>query len=248
MSEKNGILKFIFSKNHILPSPMANKVGVPILRTFLSDIIINLRRFKNCRARSKYEKDLIDNGIAVIPNFLPDDEFEKLKIEFNEIISKNDIRHTDYGSTKSVSSIVNKEKYSSYETIKNFSKNKDLIRLISVGEGRKVFEKIDTLVFEKTTFGDPNNDTDVNLQFHADVHFHSHKVLYYMDDVTDDNAPFNYCLGSHKNNLKRLWFEFKRGQLKDAHKNSWRIDDHHEKKFFDDYYKNLMKKKIRSNW
>ena len=66
MNEKNSILDFVLSKNHILPSPMANKVGIPTLRTILSNFIINVRRLKNCRAENKYEKDLINDGIAVI--------------------------------------------------------------------------------------------------------------------------------------------------------------------------------------
>ena len=243
MSEKNGVLNFILSKNHILPSPIANKVGIPTLRTILSNFLINLRRFKNCRAENIHEKELIDKGITVIPNFLPEDDFQKLKKEFNEVISEKEVRQTDYGSTKSISKIITKEKYASFEAIQNLANNKELIRLISVGEGRKVFKEIDTLVFEKTTFGDPKHDTDVNLRFHADIHFHSHKVLYYMDDVTSDMGPFEYCVGSHKNNIKRLWFEFKRGQLKDAHDNTWRIDNHYEKKYFKKFYEKLMKNK-----
>ena len=40
---------YIVSQNHIVPSPLANRLGVPVIRTFLADILIKLRRFKNCR-------------------------------------------------------------------------------------------------------------------------------------------------------------------------------------------------------
>ena len=88
------------SKNHILPSPTANKMGVPILRTILGNLGIILRRYKNCRPITSYEKDLIKNGIVIIPNFLPDEEFQKLKKEFLEIISKTDVENANSGSTK----------------------------------------------------------------------------------------------------------------------------------------------------
>ena len=245
MIEKNSLWNFILSKNHILPSPTANKIGIPILRTIFSNLGIILRRLKNCRPITVYEKDLIKNGIVVIPNFLPDDEFQNLKKEFSRVITDNDVEKSNRGSTKFSYKYLKQEEYNNYETIKNFSKNKQLIRLICVAEGMKLFKELKTLIFEKTDFGEPLADTDPNKLFHSDVHFHSHKVLYYIDDVTNDNGPFEYCKGSHKNNIERLWFEFKRGQLKDAHKNSWRIDDHHENKFFDNYYKKLMTNKYQ---
>ena len=47
---------YIVSQNHILPSPLANKLGVPVLRTLLADILIKLRRLKNCRPKDDYKK------------------------------------------------------------------------------------------------------------------------------------------------------------------------------------------------
>ena len=52
---------------------------IPILRTILSNLGIILRRYKNCRPITSYEKDLIKNGIVIKPNFLQDEEFQKLK-------------------------------------------------------------------------------------------------------------------------------------------------------------------------
>ena len=243
MIEKNSLWNFILSKNHILPSPTANKIGIPILRTIFSNLGIILRRLKNCRPITVHEKDLIKNGIVVIPNFLPDDEFQNLKKEFSKVITDNDVEKSNRGSTKFSYKYLKQEEYNNYETIKNFSKNKQLIRLICVAEGMKLFKELKTLIFEKTDFGEPLADTDPNKLFHSDVHFHSHKVLYYIDDVTDDNGPFAYCKGSHKNNFDRLFFEFKRGQLKDANQSGWRINDHQDNNFFKNYFNKLMNNK-----
>lgn len=244
MSEKNNLWNFILSKNHIIPSPIANKIGVPVIRTILSNLAVNLRRVKNCRPKTVHEKKLLSNGIVVIPNFLPDDEFQDLKKEFNQIISKKNINISNIGSTNVLFSSLKKNDYSKYEAIKKFSKNKKLIRLICVAEGMKLFDEIKTLIFEKTNFGNPEKDTDPNKLFHADVHFHSHKVLYYIEDVSNDNGPFAYCKKSHQNSLERLYFELRRGQLRDGHINSWRIINHQQKNFFKNYYNKLMKNKI----
>tara|TARA_Y100000996_G_scaffold33271_1_gene23438 strand:- start:801 stop:1169 length:369 start_codon:yes stop_codon:yes gene_type:complete len=66
-----------------------------------------------------------------------------------------------------------------------------------------------------------------------------------MSDVTEKGGPFIYCKNSHKNNLNRLWFEFKRGQLKDSHIEGWRIQKHLDKKFFKNYFEKLKNKEYK---
>ena len=244
---KNSLWDYIVNKNHIIPSPLGNKLGIPVLRTILANLIIKIRRLKNCRPKNDYENKLIEDGIVVIPNFLPEEEFQQLKKEFDTMIldSAKDSIITKNGSSEINTYLINKEKYDNFPAIKNFAENKQLIRLIAVGEGKHVFKEIESLRLERSIFGDPEKDTDLNIEFHAAVHFHSHKVLFYMDNVTENEGPFNYCLKSHKNNFDRLWFELKRGQLNDAHKKNWRIENHLDKKFFKNYFQKLMNKRYK---
>ena len=237
---------YIVSQNHILPSPLANKLGVPVLRTLLADILIKLRRLKNCRPKDDHEKKLIEDGIVVIPNFLPDQDFKELKSEFDNNISiSENVKIVKKGSMQVNIRKVEKNEYEKFPAMKKFARNKQLIRLISVGEGIKVVDELKKFDLEKTIFGDPDKDTDGNVPFHADIHFHSHKVLYYMSDVTEEGGPFIYCKNSHLNNLDRLWFEFKRGQLKDAHIEGWRIQQHLDKKFFNNYFSKLKNQEYK---
>ena len=189
---KKSLWQYILSKNHIIPSPLGNKLGIPVLRTILADLIIKIRRLKNCRPKNYYENKLIEDGIVVIPSFLPEEEFRLLKKEFDSVV-KDSTKYTKFGTSKTYNYPINKEKYDNFPGIKNFAKNKQLIRLIAVGEGSHIFNEINSLRLERSTFGDPKKETDANVEFHADIHFHSHKVLFYMDDVEDNNGPFNYC-------------------------------------------------------
>ena len=237
---------YILSQNHIVPSPLANKIGVPVLRTLLADILIKLRRLKNCRPKDDYEKKLIGDGIVVIPNFLPDEDFKELKSEFDNNISiSENVKIVKKGSMQVNIRKVEQNEYEKFPAMKKFARNKQLIRLISVGEGIKVVDELKKFDLEKTIFGDPDKDTDGNVPFHADIHFHSHKVLYYMSDVTEEGGPFVYCKNSHLNNLDRLLFEFKRGQLKDAHIEGWRIQEHLDKKFFNNYFNKLKNQEYK---
>ena len=243
---KYSLWNFIMSKTHILPSPMANKLGVQLIRIILTNFLILLRRFKNCRPRTNYEKKLINEGIVVIPNFLPENEFLELKKEINEVISKsNENKISEHGSTKTFRHDFKTEDFRSFPSIQRFAKNEKLIRLISVAEGSKVFNEIRSFGFETSMFEDPKTDNDNNVFFHSDVHFHSHKILFYTSDVTEENAPFAYCINSHKNNIKRLFFEFKRGLLNDSHDEKWRIQNNLHIKFFKNYFNYLMKLKYK---
>jgi len=221
---KYSLWNFITSKTHTLPSPLANKLGVQIIRIIITNFLILLRRLKNCRPRTNYEKKLINEGIIVIPNFLSEKEFLEFKKEINEIIYKsNEIKISENGSTKTFQQNFKTEDYRNFPFIQRFAKNEKLIRLISVAEGLKVFDEIKSFTFETSIFGDPDKDNDNNVPFHADVHFHSHKVFFYTEDVTEENAPFAYCINSHKNNFKRLFFEYKKGLLNNAHNENSRI-------------------------
>ena len=244
--KNKSLWDYFISKNHVLPSPFANRVGLPVIRTWISDILIKLRRLKNCKAKTDYEKQLLNDGIVVIPNFLPLNEFSKLKDEYNQILSNSKNKQiTKKGSVKIEIHSLNSEESLDYPSMLNFSKNKKLIRLISVGEGIKPVKQIKKFNLEKSIFGSPENDNDQNVKFHSDIHFDSHKILYYISDVTDNDAPFIYCKKSHKNNFWRLWYEFRRGQLDNSHKDNYRIENHLDKKFFKNYFKRIMKNKYK---
>ena len=66
-----------------------------------------------------------------------------------------------------------------------------------------------------------------------------------MSDVKEEGDPLIFCKNSHLNNLDRLWFEFKRGQLKDAHIEGWRIQEHLDKKFFNNYFSKLKNQEYK---
>ena len=135
--------------------------------------------------------------------------------------------------------------FNEFPTIKKFAKNEKLIKLIAAAEGVKEVDQFSKLDLETTKFGDPSKDEDLNVPFHADVHFHSHKVLFYINDVKLDGGPFIYCKNSHKNKFDRLLFELMRGQLKDSHEEKWRIQKHLDKNFFKKYFQKLKKQEYK---
>ena len=234
-----------FSKKHILSSKFLNKLGLPVLRTILTNSLINFRQFKNCRPKDDIEFELIKNGIITIPNFLPINEFQELRKEFSELISKKNNKNRNFKGVKSTE--IKYDEFEQFPSMNKLIKNKLLTRLICVGEGLRSV-KINSLLVENTRFGPTKHQRrqDPNNLIHADVHFHSHKVFYYMNDVTDEHGPFTYFKRSHQNNLYRLLYEFRRGRLDNASEFGWRLENNLENKFFKKYYYNLLKNKYKA--
>lgn len=237
-------MKEFFSKKHYLSSTVLNNLGAPVLRNILTNSIIHLRRYKNCKPKNDLEIKLIEDGIIVIPNFLPAEEFKYLREEFDTLISKKKDEDRSPTGVKSIG--IKGDYFDEFPAMNKLKNNKELNRLICVGEGlRKV--DIQSFEIENTKFGSTENQRqDRNNFFHADVHFHSHKVLYYMSDVTDEHGPFTYLKKTHQNYFDRLLYEFKRGRLANATEPSWRLEDNLEKVFFKNYFSKILKHKYNA--
>ena len=140
----------------------------------------------------------------------------------------------------------NKDRNSSYDKRRvkkvsydgKFFKNKELIRLISVGEGIKPVEQIKNFDLEKSSL-EILYVIQIKMFSFMQMFILIHKILYYISDVSEEDALFMYCKKSHKNNFQRMWYELKRGQLEDSHKDSYRIENHLDKKYFANYFKKL---------
>lgn len=210
MLEPKNIFKEFFSKKHNLSSPLLNKLGAPVFRNILTNFLVNLRRYKNFKIKNNLELELIKNGIISIPNFLPHNDFEDLKREFKLLISQK----KDEDRFKGIKSItIENDEFNQYPAMNKLRNNDKLKNLICAGEGLRQ-AKINNFTIENTRFGNREHQKkDRNNFYHADVHFHSHKVLYYMSDVTEEHGPFTYLKKTHKNDFARLLYEFKKGRL-----------------------------------
>ena len=243
ISPKNRFEEF-FSKKHVLSSSFLNKMGFPVLRTLLTNSLIKLRSFRNFKIKNDFELELINNGIIVIPNFLPKAEFEELKKEFTFLISKKNDEDRNHKGCKYIE--IKNDEFYKFPELKKLRDNKKLNRLLSVSEGLKKV-KIKNFLLENIKFGSTEHQKqDRNNLFHADVHFHSHKVFYYMNDVTEEHGPFTYLKKSHKNNFHRLLYEFKRGRLSNSTQFDWRLEENFENEFFKKYLNSMIKYKFKA--
>lgn len=233
-----------FTRDLILSSKFLNRLGVPVLRNILTNFIINLKRYKNCKPKNNLELELIKNGVLVIPNFLPKEEFSQLKEEFNNLISKKNDMDRNLIGTKFVK--IKDDDFNKLSGMRTLRDNKRLNRLVCLAEGLKKI-KINNFLLENTKFHSLEKQREnPNNFYHDDIHFHSHKFFFYINDVSNDDGPFTYLKKTHLNNFDRLYFDFKRAQLPNAEDLLWRIEKNLENEFIKDYFEKIIKHEFKA--
>ncbi len=199
---------------------IANVLGLHVFRT----LYLNLWRMKPKKMNGDIQKhiDVLEkDGILVIENFLPKEQFDELKKEYDEAFSDWDPFEYDPGKlTKR-----QKDFPEYFETIaekiipastpafmKYIVNNEFLIALSEAVTHRKnnLTAHHHFWYLQKRKLDKQNVGSLHTAGFpHADVPYPTVKAFLYMNDVNEDNAAYIFAKGSHKLTLKRLIFEYK---------------------------------------
>ncbi|MEO8665964.1 MAG: phytanoyl-CoA dioxygenase family protein [Ignavibacteria bacterium] len=199
---------------------IANTLGFHILRTIFLNIW-RMRPKKVSKEISEYVKTMDRDGIVVIPDFFPKEQFEEIKKEFDETYSgwsPFDLKKEEFSKRQNdfpeyFQTIA--EKITSPKTpafTKYFVNNPLITEITSAVVHRKNrltphhhFWYLQRRNLEKKDAGHLHSAAFP----HADVPYPTIKVFLYMNDVDETNAAYIYAKGSHKMTLKRLLFDYK---------------------------------------
>jgi hypothetical protein len=206
----------IFSGQKFIKNDLLNILGLHIFRILIANLCFNIRSKKLFFKLTKEQKLLRTDGVIVIHNFLPQNEFEGLKKEFdnqkdyegNEKIIKN-------GDSTWVRRKFSKRHYEKMPYTKKFLTNQKLLDFLNTAESRQLSIPavwFDTVSYEKRVSG-IQNSSEVET-FHSDISFPSHKVFFLTHDVKSEDGPLTFCPGSNKFSLRRLWLEYKKSNEK----------------------------------
>lgn len=197
-----------FIKNHFL-----NLLGLHIFRIFISKFFYNIRTVILFRKLTDEQKILRKDGIIFIENFLPKDELESIKKEFED--SKNFVgvySEIEDGDSIWARRKFNRAQYANLPSTKKFLSNSRLLNLIYAGEARVVpivAVWFDTVSYPKRETNGKHDSSIVESR-HSDIFYPAHKVFYFPYDVKDEDGPLNFSRGSHKISARRLWIEYKK--------------------------------------
>lgn len=209
---------------------IANRLGLQVLRAVYLDITHRPSTKRVAPELKEQAKALIDDGMVVIPDFLPQDIFEKIREEYEvafdpnrETVSRQSddtVNRSSYKFTpesEAINSAVIRgsrqdackvtEKLSPTAS-KHIIENKTIWELVSAAVGKTVKYNPGAYFQREMRADGAIEDTEQNIILHEDVFYPSVKVFYYLNDNTEENGAFVVVPKSHRLDLKRLKHEY----------------------------------------
>ncbi|OGN17758.1 MAG: hypothetical protein A3C88_02185 [Candidatus Yanofskybacteria bacterium RIFCSPHIGHO2_02_FULL_50_12] len=204
------IRKFYAAPPRFAGGPILNLLGYHVLRVFFFNLSFALRRNrmpKDARAAA-IARQVIEDGVAVLPNFFPADVFAAIKTECE---SKEIKVSNERAPHVRRDTLVSEHK--SNPILEPHLANNEFINSIVAAAVRK-----DILITPKVQFeisyyheediGKPTTDVKSD-NLHFDVSYPTIKCFLYLTDVDERNAATMFVKRSHKMTLARLWMEYK---------------------------------------
>ena len=213
MSQFYTKMNGIFSGQKSINNTFLNLIGLHIFRILVGRFFYKIRSRMMFSEFTKEQKILRKDGIIIIKDFFPDDKFKAIKKEFDNV-KNNDGFYSEIIDGDSIWTRYkfNRSQFVNIPNAINLLSDPRVIELIYAGEARQVTPN--AIWFDEVSYPEKkikNKHESAKAEgLHVDVFYHAHKAMYFMNDVRDEDGPFNFSPGSHHLFFKRLWFEYKK--------------------------------------
>lgn len=222
-------IRDIISNKKVLNSLILNLLGFQPFRYVLGKTLywLKLKITKNYNLEDNISTEVIKLGYAKKNNFLSQEEFLKIKKEYNQAINEvkkeanikkqSDINH--YTKLK-----IDENTKDKYPAIHNL---KDNLVLKNIFKGCELKSDIHiSCMLEKIEVFD-NTIHDENRDFHYDTFHNTFKAWLFLNNVSEKQGPFHIIPESHKFSIKRFFSEYWFSilySLKIINEGSFRVD------------------------
>jgi hypothetical protein len=213
VADKIKVLSGLVSEapRHHVGSPVANRLGLQVLRVLASQLVYFLRprhRYLEC---AEYQRALEKDGIVAIPNFFAEEQFRRIEWAYQEW-EKSGALGVDHKKMPKITLVTGPLSDLRGEAARVLEEalagNEVIIRLVEGVLRRKVSER-PTLSYQHLHLPEgEQDDTEVEAVLHADRHYPCAKVCFYMNDNTEESGAYVYCPGSHRLTWSRLRHEY----------------------------------------
>lgn len=187
----------ILSSKKMIRNSLINRMKVQPFRIWLADKIYQSRPKFLADDIQPYIQQLGEDGVVVIPDFLPQDIFEQLEKECLHALDNLELSRVRQDGPNQYTNI-NHTKLGAYKTITKVLEHEKIERLFSAAERRRVDLKKITRLLSCLIQGEDNGTEDPETALHEDTFFNTHKAWLYLTDVDYPQAPFVYVRGSNK--------------------------------------------------
>lgn len=206
-----GSLRQIVGTNKVVDSKLLNLLGVQVQRTLAARLIYNLRRVSVDKAIKDKVDELRNEGIVLLPDFLPPDHFEGIQREYLPLLEENADKLTVYRhgpNTYELADIRNFDRGVLPYTYK-FLAEPRLQAILEAAERRPLGYLGGHRALERLIQGPVGEQEDPETELHNDTYFTNHKAWLYLSDVEMENGPFVYVKRSHRLSLTHLYYIYK---------------------------------------
>ena len=190
----------------VLDNVFLNLFGIQIFRIIIGRMILIIKRIFLNIETDEDVKQLIKDGILIIPEFLSDDDFKRVRYEYYQNLESENFEHNYQPSRGGVGKLTLSGNSISSFTQSTLLDNAKIISLFKWGQGK-------TILFNKCTFEKSIYDPKVDAQqkFHRDNFYSTHKAFFYIEDVDVTDSPLCYVKGSNKITFLRILHEYING-------------------------------------
>ena len=188
-----------------------NRLGLQVFRVIGKHLVRRLRRTHLTEDLKQYIEVLERYGVLVLENFLDSEIFETVRAEFesaNKNIALAPYKNADDAKLYRTQLSLAKLPDSFPAITSNFRENDLLNRIAAAVLRRPITKKPDVLFDTYQNLNDEGADNDIENILHADLHFPTVKMFYYLNEVNETNGAFVYVKGSHKLTAARLVHEY----------------------------------------
>jgi len=194
-----------FKSNPILGFKPLNIIGLHIFRILFSRLVFRFKVIFLSPYISKSDRlKFFNDGVLIKENFLDDDEFNSILSEIESF--QGDLRRNVQGKTLVYRKFLHPETAEDLPITNQLKFNKELNAYLKFSS-----TKLETprLYVEKVMHDKGNiNKQDPQSKLHSDTFHPTMKAWLFLDDVTLENGPFKYVIGSSKLSWKRLKWEY----------------------------------------
>ncbi len=206
-----------FRDNPILGNGWLNLLGLHVVRVVVAAGVTRFRflclsGFATREQRATYLRD----GYLKIENFLPPEEFDRLKNEVENV--RGDVRQCVQGDTLTQRILLDDNSLATLPSCRKLLAEKTFSRLMRFAASRNTSPVYYLQCIRSNAIaGKP----DPQRNLHSDTFHSTMKAWLFVDDVSEENGPFTYVPGSHRLTIARLKWEYQQSLLGSRLKDSY---------------------------
>jgi hypothetical protein len=210
MRIKLGSVSRILSGDKVVDNYALNLLGVQVLRTIAARGVYNIFPASPNGIVKERFAELIREGIVAWPDFLPRDEFERVRQECETLIrNHSQVRVERSGANRIEKLNLRNVEISPLSSLHRLTTDERLQKILETAEKRPLSPLSAHATVEHLIQGPAHSLEDPQTRIHSDTFFTCHKAWLYLSDVSLEDGPLIYLKGSHKVTPRQLLHIYK---------------------------------------